>query len=411
MSKRTLIYITVALTLVTVFLLLSGCASSSGQSPLNQTIDQATPTVPPAGEALSEPYTFIDEVEVTSLEGLLQSDLIIEGTIAGEQTRWITDTTATNAEIADRQARGLPTGTTVLEYQVTIDKVLKGQAPSGTITVAPAHAKYKAGDRAILFLRDISGDPIQAPGQTKYAILTSSGQFRIEKDNTLSSTKREGMNPVVDTYRGKDKSVLEKDIQDLVAKLPKPTKEEILQKQVTGADLIILGTIQDVRDVHFVNSMEKSQQEIDQLLAEGKMPGLVLTDYTIVVDKVLSDKRLAYPRFFPDYKPLQPGQTIIVMRQGGTYKGVTQIEEAGPAFVPGSQEVLFLVGTSLKNYDLPDDGQDRFSTDSRLGRLLIGSDGKLTAFAARGVGGLYGGQSVDQLAQDITEFLKQHPFK
>ena len=99
------------------------------------------------------------------------------------------------------------------------------------------------------------------------------------------------------------------------------------------------------------------------MLAEGKMPGLVLTDYTIVVDKVLSDKRLAYPRFFPNYKSLQPGQTIIVMRKGGTYKGVTKIEEAGPAFVLGSQEVLFLVGTSLKNYDLPDDGQERFSTD------------------------------------------------
>jgi hypothetical protein len=411
MSKWTFAHIIVALTLATVFLMLPGCAPSSEQSPVNQTTDQATPTEAALEEPPNAPYVLSNEFELTSLEELLKADLIIEGTIAGEQKMWIPDTTATKAELAERQARGLPIGVNATDYQVIIDKILNGQIPTGTILVAPASGTYQVGDRAILFLRDISGDSIRAPGQTKYAILTSSGQFRIEKDNTLSSSKRKGMNPLVDAYRGKDKSVLEKDIADLVAKLPKPTKEEILQKQVPSADLIIVGTIQGVGEVHFVNSLEKSQQEIDQLLAEGKMPGLVLTDYVVVIDKVLSDKLIHYPRFFPDRKPLEPGQTIIVMRQGGTYKGVTKFEEPGPAFEIGSQEVLFLVSASLKNYDLPDDGQARYSTDSRLGRLLIGTDGKLTAFTTRDVGGLYGGQAVDQLEQDIAEFLKQQPFK
>ncbi len=121
------------------------------------------------------------------------------------------------------------------------------------------------------------------------------------------------------------------------------------------------------------------------------------------------DMRGDHPKFFPDWKPLEPGEIIIVTRQGGTYKGVTKIEEPGPSFEVGNREVLFLSGFSLKNYDLPDDGQTRYSTDSRLGRLLIGPDGQLAAFATRGVGGLFGGQSLEQLEKDLAEFVKSHP--
>ena len=162
---------------------------------------------------------------MTSLEELLKADLVIEGTIAGEQQMWIPDTTATEAELAERQARGLSIGVNATDYQVTIDKVLNGQIPTGTIIVTPASGTYQVGDRAILFLRDISGDPIRAPSQTKYAILTSSGQFRIEKDNTLSSSKRKGMNPLVDSYRGQDKSVLEKTFRTWLPNCPSQTKQ------------------------------------------------------------------------------------------------------------------------------------------------------------------------------------------
>ncbi len=88
---------------------------------------------------------------------------------------------------------------------------------------------------------------------------------------------------------------------------------------------------------------------------------------------------------------------------------MTKIEELGPAFEVGNREVLFLSGFSLKNYDLPNDGQTRYSTDSRLGRLLIGSDGTLAALTMRGVGGLFGGQSLAQLEKDLAEFVKAHP--
>jgi hypothetical protein len=408
MSKRTHTCIIVALTVVTVFSSLSGCTPSSGQSPLNQPTDQATPAEAALESTSNVPYVFSDEIELTK-EDFLSADLIVEGIITGKQTHWVTDTTATEAELADRRARGLSTGTDVLEYQVAIDKVWNGQAPAATIVVAPASPTYEVGDHAILFLEDISGDPIRAPGQTKYAVMTSAGQFRIEKDNTLSSAKIKGTNPMVDAYRGKDKSVLEQDIQDLVAKLPQPTKADVLQQTLQSSGIVIIGTVQDVQDVHFVNSLEKSQKEIDQLLAEGKMPGLLLTDYAVTVDKVLYDMRGDNPRFFPDWKPLQPGQTIIVTRQGGTYKGVTKIEEAGPAFETGQQEVLFLSNFSLTNYDLPDDGQARYSTDARLGRLLIGPDGNLVAFTTRGLGGFFGGQSVEQLEKDLAEFLKAQP--
>ncbi|HET7091433.1 MAG TPA: hypothetical protein VFL17_22605 [Anaerolineae bacterium] len=412
MSKQKSTRIIFLLALAAVIILLSGCAAVPERTASNQAMDQVVSTASAPEETSDALPSRIDEVEIRSLEELLKADLIIEGEIVDKQTHWITDTTATNAELADRQARGLPIGTDVLEYQVAVDKVLHGQAPSATIVVTPHIATYEIGDRAILFLVDISGDPIEAPGQTKYAIMASAGQFRIEKDNTLFSIKRKGMNPFADTYRGKDKGVLEKDTLDLVAKLPKPAKEELLPTALSGyngAELVIEGTIQGIQEVHFINSMEKPQEWIDQMLAEGKMPGLLLTDYTVTVDKVLFDKRADNPRFFPDWKPLEPGQTILVTRQGGTYRGVTKIEEPGPPFELGSREILFLSGFSLINYDVPDDGQVRYSTDSRRGRFLIGADGTLTAFTAQGLGGIYGGQDVGQLEQDIVEFLKTSP--
>jgi hypothetical protein len=403
---------------------LSGCASLPGQLAPSQTINQATPASPTLAVSGDDnsPVVLVDggPIAISSLEQLISSDLIIEGKIKTEKTLFVPDTTATNAELADRQARGLPIGVDVTTYEVAVDKVLKGAIESANITVDLSYIRHvysngdlhnnptppQVGDRVILALADISVDPTRAPDQAKYRVLASSGQFRIEKDDTLSSYIPEEHNPIADTYRGKDKNVLEKDIQDLVAKMPKPSKADVLQQTLQSSGIVIIGTVQGARDVHFVNSSEKSQKEIDQLLAEGKMPGLLLTDYAVTVDKVLYDMRGDNPRFFPDWKPLEPGQTIIVTRQGGTYKGVTKLEEAGPVFEAGQQEVLFLGNFSLTNYDLPDDGQARYSTDARLGRLLIGKDGNLAAFTPRGVGGLFGGQSVEQLEKDLAEFLK-----
>ena len=420
MPKRTFTHVVTTLAVVAVIATLTSCgAPSPAQTNSGQEIGPVTPIAGEPGTTSSDSVPpEVDSVRIrrepfTSLEELISADLIIEGTIAAEMTRRIPDATSTNVELAERQARGEQTDRIVTEYEVTIDRVLKGQVNSKTVTVIPAGAaaSVQVGNRVILFLVDISGGPFLAPDQTKYGVIAPEGQFRVEKDNTLFADAPPPRT-LTESYRGKDKSVLEKDIFDLVAQLPKPTKEEILQKALSGysgADLVIEGTIQGIREVHFINSLEKPQEWIDQMLAEGKMPGLVLTDYAIVVDKVLSDKRIHFPRFFPNYKPIEPGQTIIVTRQGGTYKGVTKIEEPGPPFEIGSQEVLFLVGFSLTAYDVPDDGQVRYSTDSRMGRFLIGPDNTLTAFTTKGLGGIYGGQDVGQLEQDIAEFLKTQP--
>ena len=423
MSKWTFTQDVVALAVVIV--LLSSCAPSSGQIASGQAIDQATSTMPAPDVTRScAGSVFVDRAKFGSLQELFaMSEVIIEGTIRHENTRTVPDDTATNAELAERKALGASTDRLIIDYEVTVDKVLKGAADAATITVFPggSRAEYEilppgenssflhVGDRDILFLREYSDPSLKTSGPTTYAALAPEGQFRVEKDNTISSYIPKSCEPVVDLYRGKDKSVLEQDIQELVAESPKPTKADVLQETLKSTGIVVEGTIQGVRGVHFVNSLEKSQQEIDQLLAEGKMPGLVLTDYAIMVDKVLYDMRGDHPKFFPDWKPLEPGEIIIVTRQGGTYRGVTKVEEPGPAFEVGNREVLFLSGFSLKNYDLPDDGQVRYSTDSRLGRLLIGSDGQLAAFTTRGVGGLFGGQSLEQLEKDLAEFVKSHP--
>ncbi|HET7090909.1 MAG TPA: hypothetical protein VFL17_19945, partial [Anaerolineae bacterium] len=373
MIRKKPIRVALAVVVAAIAVSLAGCAGLLER-----------PAVPQAVCTHGVPSMMIDSGWTwATLQDVVREDriLIIEGIITLANTRFITDTSATQAELDERQANGLPIGHFRTEYEVTIGNVLKGESDSPTITVAGLD-EVQVGDRVILFLLEVSGDPTVPSGQTIYSVAHPIGQFRIEKDNTLSahSLALALRSPLADAYCGKDKSVLEKDIQDLVAQLPKPTRDEALQNAVNAADLVIEGMIQGIGEAHFVNAMEKPQEWIDQMLAEGKMPGLVLTDYTIVIDKVLSDKRIYYPRFFPNYEPIEPGQTIIVTRQGGTYQGVTQIEEPGPPFEIGSREVLFLVGFSLTNYDIPDDGQIRYSTDSLRGRLLIGPDGRLTAF-------------------------------
>lgn len=420
MLERIVVRLVAVSMLMAVIMNITGCAGLSGQ------------TAPTDLEARRSHIVFVETVRDPSRSGTLQeltlADLIVEGTVTRQETRVI-QYHATEAELAEREARGDATGIPFTDFEVTIDKVLKGRAPSTTVTVTQFGGTYKdltiidpedplfqLGDRVILFLRDISGDPIQAPGQIKYMVVAPAGRFRIEKDNTLSIHLPDSRNPVADAYRGKDKSELEKNILDLVGKLsPESAKEEVLQNTLTGSDLVVEGTIQDIREVRLIPDEGKSEEWIDQMLVEGKMPGLVVTDYTIMVDKVLLDKFANQPRFFPDRKPIESGQTIIVTRLGGTYKGVTKIEEPSSPFEIGSREIMFLRDLSLMSnfisYGDPGDGLVRYSpTDSRLGRLLIGPNNKLIAFTTKGLGGIYGGQDVEQLEQDIAEFLKTHPF-
>jgi hypothetical protein len=416
MPKRTFTRAIVALTLMAIMATLVGCGTTSPeQIDPSQGFGPVTPTgdTPYTTGNGSVPIAMIDRIAFTRLEELVSdpTDLIIEGTITSEMTQWVQYTDLTNAELAQREAAGLPTGALAIYYKVMIDKVLKGQTNETTVTVTPAASEYsdpslQVGDRVILFLRERE-TPTIAPGQTEYMVIAPEGQFRIEKDNTLSTYLPPSRNPVADTYRGQDKSILEKGILDLVSRLPQPTKEEALEKALSSATIVIKGTIQGIRQVHFINALEKPQEWIDQMLAEGKMPGLVLTDYTVIVDRVLFEMAPYQPRFFPDWKPLQPGQTIIVTRQGGTYRGVTSVEEPGAPFEIGSQEVLFLVPTS---FDIPDDAQVRYTTDSRRGRFLIGPDNKLIAFTTKGLGAFYDGQNLHQLEQDIAELLRTHPF-
>src|SRR3972149_2123726 len=115
MSKQTFGGI-VAFTLVTVFVALTGCASSFGRSGSEGTIGSAASTRLTSDETGNNRGPLIDRIEITGLQQLVSSDLIIEGTITGENTRFVPDITATEAELDERRAQGLPIGVDVAEY-------------------------------------------------------------------------------------------------------------------------------------------------------------------------------------------------------------------------------------------------------------------------------------------------------
>lgn len=413
MSRWTVTPTIVMLTLMAaVVMLISYGTKSPEQIDLSRGIGPVTPTanVLRATASDSVPMARVDRIEFTRLEDMVSDpiDLIIEGTITGEITQWVQYSDLTNAELAERQARGEPTGVFVTDYEVTIDTVLKGQPDLMTITVNPvpsehSNTRLQVGDRVILFLLE-RARPIMTSDQAEYMVIAPEGQFRIEKDNTLFAYASPSRNPIAGKYQGQDKSILERDILDLVARLPKPTKEAALEQALWSATIVIEGTIQGIREVHFVNTRERPQEWIDQMFAEGKMPGSVFTDYIVTVNKVIFEMAPYQPKFFPGWKPLQPGQTIIVTRRGGTYRGVTSIEEPGPPFEIGSREVLFLIPSSY----LPDDGQVRYTTN--ITRFRIGPDNKLIASTTKDLGAFYDGQALHQLEQDIAEFLRTHSF-
>jgi hypothetical protein len=354
-----------------------------------------------------------------SLQDLMHADLVIEGKVVHQTSRLI-QPRATETELHDSSV-----GTPFTDSEVVIDKVLKGQYSSPTVVVVqfggtvndytvvdPEEPLLQIGDTVILFLRDISGDPAQAPGQTKYMITVPSGLFRIDSNENLSTHLSPASAGVADTYRGKDKSVLEKDIQDLAAKLPQP-KAVAFNNAVGGAHLVIEATIKEIKEVRLIPEEGKSEGWIKQMLSEGKMPGDVYTDYVVTINKVLFDKFSDQPRFFPDRKPLQPGQTIIVTWRGGTYEGVTQTYERGVPFEVGGREVMFLQDIGIMTGD-PDYHSPRYQVryslvDSVRARLPIGHDGTFAALDGRGLSDFYAGQSVEQLEKDLAEFLKAQP--
>jgi hypothetical protein len=342
-----------------------------------------------------------------SLSQLATADLAIVGTVTACETRLLPDN-ATAAELAERESRGEVPGALVSDCRVRVESVWKGRAPSGEVTVSQYGGRhgetvrssgedplFQPGDRELLFLTDVSGDRIWAPGRSGY--LAGRGtRFRIGGDGTLSSHVP---GPLAAAWTGRSLAHLEGEVRRVTALLPDgPSREEALKSALDGTRLVVEGRIAAVSRVRLLPGEGKPQAWIDQMLAEGKMPGQLVTEYAVEVERVLHASRL------PGRPQVAPGDVITVARWGGRYRGVTQETEAGPPFAVGDREVLLLRDLAVYGEEDPRWQQGRVLyglTDSKLGRFRIGPDGRLAAFSERSLGSFYHGREVEQLARDL----------
>lgn len=119
------------------------------------------------------------------------SDLVVKAAVLHAQPIRIVGETAPTSK---QKQLGVTTGVVFTDYLLRVEQVLKGQPPdNGTIVVVQTGGIYNGvtefieddplfeiGERDILFLRDISNDPIQAPGERKYIINgTPQARFKI----------------------------------------------------------------------------------------------------------------------------------------------------------------------------------------------------------------------------------------
>lgn len=348
--------------------------------------------------------------EARTLKQLAASDLVLVGTVGGCTTRALADN-ATQAEIAERVERGDPPGSLLTDCQVEVESVWKGDAELSVVTVIQHggtwgarrhevldHPLLQTGIREVLFLIDVSGDRVYAPGRSGW-LLTPGARLRVGGDGRLSGYTA---GPVPEGYAGLALADLEDAFQRVApTAVTPPTREEAERSTLAGTSAVVVGKIGALRAPRLLPAEGKPQSWINQMLAEGKMPGQLITEFEIEVERVICTRSPA--GLMSAVSAPAVGDRLRVARWGGTYQGVTQITEPGPDFVTGAREVLFLRDLAQQ----ADDPRYRSGSvvyaliDSALGRFRVTTAGTLSAFSPRGLGAFYAGADLEQLAADL----------
>ena len=322
-------------------------------------------------------------------ELLIHSDLIVEGTISAIQ-----------------QTRALPpTESPVIftDYELKISRVLKNPpgfsdasiivAQSGgtldSVTqVFEGNEPFTLGENVLLFLKDISDDPIHTPeGHTKYSVLLNGGRFKIDSDDKLETLTKG--NPVYDGYRGKNKGALESDI---FASLPEPSA---YAKKSANAFLIVEGTV----------------GEPSSRLVEEEDTQSVFTVYPFEVEHVIYDELVtaqnaARKTRIYEHVPVNEGDVITIFERGGVYKDIVQRWAWSWGMKSGSRMVLFLGAFDCGDKPLVCTEQELNSDKAMYlaaggERFLIESDNTLKAVTRNFISRLYDGKSKGVLEQDL----------
>lgn len=101
-----------------------------------------------------------------------------------------------------------------------------------------------------------------------------------------------------------------------------------LREMVADSDLVVVGIVIGSQPSRLIrdNLPPEIEKNIEQA---GGVPGLIVTDYSFRVEKVLKGQ-------------LSKGDTIIIVQTGGTYNGVKEYIEDDPLFEVEERAVLFL---------------------------------------------------------------------
>lgn len=369
---------------VCIILALSGCNSVSSSDP-SQSIAK---------------NPFVTKVESSwpalyDLPSLVQgADLIVEGQIAGIHG-------------VERVGYGIYT-----DYDLKIVKVLKSEpnftqdsivfrSQGGSLDnetqVVEDNEPYAIGERVFLFLRDISDDVAHTPqGQTKYSVLLLGGRFQINADDSIDSPVKDI--PITALYRGKSKSLLEKDV---LAAMPVPIE---YMKTEAHAFLIVEGRV--------------SQVEARQITDDDTQN--IYTFYSFIVDQVLQDqlvraqnaKRKASRVY--DGTPVQVGDVITIIERGGTYQGITEQHTWSQFLQSDARMVLFLGAMScgdLSSRGIPsplctqDDhvaNKILYVLDGATG-FVVGPDNRIKAVTPGYFSSFYDGAPKKKLFRDVQE--------
>jgi hypothetical protein len=395
---------------ILIFLALAGLAAllpscASPAQPGETTYD----SVPAAPSLAVDQNTQIEEAipswaRTYDLDSLVrEADLIAEVSILGiKETRNVGGSPYTDykADIS-RVIKG-PTGFA----DPSIILIQHGGTLQGKTVVTKEDGLFNIGAKLLLFLRDMSNNPVHSPNrEKKFMTLMPGGRFQIKPDGKLDTpTTRLA---VADNYRGRDKSALEKDIQ---AKMP--TLPDYLQSAVRASFLIVEGRVTSLLETRLV-SAEATAEEMAQAKARSELAGSVYTFYNFTVDRVLEDKIARYkgdPHKPPKYNrpPVAEGQVITVLEMGGTYQGITQRRTWSQFLQPGSKMLLFLnaiacdSGIVACNKSEQETHRLFYLLEDNSDRFTIGSDSRLSAVTQGPISRSYHAQAKEKLETDIA---------
>lgn len=397
--NKILIFLAVA----TLTALLTSCANPS--QPGASTYDTApvapSPAVEQNGQIVEALPSWARTYDLDSL--VREADLIAEVSIAGiKETRNVGGSPYTdyNADIS-RVIKG-PAGFA----DRSIILIQSGGTLQGKTMVMKENGLFDIGAKLLLFMRDMSNNPVQSPNHEKrFMTIMPGGRFQIKADGKLDTPTTQLA--VADHYRGRDKSELERDIQTKM-----PTLSDYLQSAVQASFLIVEGQVTSLQETRLVSDEAKAE-EIARAQARGELAGTVYTFYNFTVDKVLEDKIARYkdnPHKTPKYDrpPVAPGQVITVLEIGGTYQGVTQRRTWGQFLQPNTKMILFLGaitcdnGIAACNKSEQDTHRLLYLLEDDSNRFTIGADNRLSAVTLGPIGRAYGAQAKDKLETDIA---------